>query len=168
VNSIMEFTATPTPTHTTDDVWFIANHVRVHVDADRTSGAFGLVEMQMPAGDMPPLHVHHNDDETFFVLEGELSLFAGGAQHLLRSGECLVAPRGVPHTYRAETAVRALVISAPAGFEQFVRTAGTPAQAPTLPPADLPFDPEALGRTAAEYGIEILGPPGMMPADLPA
>jgi mannose-6-phosphate isomerase-like protein (cupin superfamily) len=161
---MMELTDPTTPT--TDAVWFIADLVRVHVDGERSSGAFCLVEITKPAGDMPPLHVHHRDDETFYVLEGTLSLFAGDEHHVLTAGQALLAPRGVPHTYRAETDVRALVIGAPAGFEQFVRTAGAPAPALTLPPEDHPVDPEALARTAAEYGIEILGPPGMLPADL--
>jgi mannose-6-phosphate isomerase-like protein (cupin superfamily) len=162
----MELTATPTTPPVADPIWFIADLARVHVDGDASSGAFGLVEIRKPAGDMPPLHVHHRDDETFFVLEGELSLFAGDAHHVLRAGQALLAPRGVPHTYRAETEVRALVIGSPAGFEQFVRAAGDPAPTDALPPADRPVDPAALAQTAAEYGIEILGPPGMLPGDL--
>jgi mannose-6-phosphate isomerase-like protein (cupin superfamily) len=158
---MMEFTHTTIPP--ADAVWFIADLARVHVDGARSSGAFCLVEMTQPAGDMSPLHVHHRDDETFYVLEGELSLFAGDEHAVLTAGQAFLAPRGVPHTYRAETDVRSLVIGAPAGFEQFVRTAGSPAEALTLPPADRPVDPEALARTAAEYGIEILGPPGMLP-----
>jgi mannose-6-phosphate isomerase-like protein (cupin superfamily) len=163
---MMEFTHITTPT--ADAVWFIADLARVHVDGDRSSGAFGLVEMTKPAGDMSPLHVHHHDDETFYVLEGELSLFAGDEHVVLTAGQAFLAPRGVPHTYRAETDVRSLVIGAPAGFEQFVRAAGSPADALTLPPADHPVDPEALARTAAEYGIEILGPPGMLPTEVTA
>ncbi len=162
MNSIMELTATPIP----QPVWFIDDLARIHVDGARSSGAFGLVEMRMPAGDMPPLHVHHRDDETFFVLEGELSLFAGGDHHVLTAGQALLAPRGVPHTYRAEREVRALVIGAPAGFEAFVRAVGAPAEADALPPAGRPLDPGALATTAAEYGIELLGPPGMLPSEL--
>jgi mannose-6-phosphate isomerase-like protein (cupin superfamily) len=161
---MMEFTQTPTAS--ADAVWFIADLVRIHIDGDRSSGAFCLVEISEPAGDMPPLHVHHRDDEAFYVLEGTLSVFAGDEHHVLTAGQALLAPRGVPHTYRAETDVRALVIGAPAGFEQFVRAAGSPAAALTLPPADHPVDPEALARTAAEYGIEILGPPGMLPTEV--
>ena len=166
MNSIMELTATLTPIPAVEPIWFIADLARVHVDAAQSGGAFGLVELRKPAGDMPPLHVHHRDDETFFVLEGELSLFAGEAHHVVRAGQALLAPRGVPHTYRAETDVRALVIGSPAGFEQFVREAGGRAEADALPPAGRPFDPAALAAKAAEYGIEILGPPGMLPTDL--
>ena len=164
MNSIMELTHT---THSTAEaVWFIADLARIHVDGDGSSGAFCLIEMTQPAGDMSPLHVHHRDDETFYVLEGTLSVFAGDEHIVLEAGQAYVAPRGVPHTYRAETDVRSLLVGTPAGFEQFVRAAGAPAEALTLPPADRPVDPEALARTAAEYGIEILGPPGTLPADV--
>jgi quercetin dioxygenase-like cupin family protein len=161
---MMEFNATPTPV--AEPIWFTRDLARVHVDGDASHGAFGLVETTMPAGDMSPLHVHHDDDETFFVIDGELSLFVGDDHHVVRAGQALLAPRGVAHTYRAETDVRALVIGSPAGFERFVRAAGEPAPADTVPPADRPIDPAALAATAAEYGIEILGPPGMLPGDL--
>src|SRR3954453_19728822 len=116
---MMELTSNPTL------IWFNANLAQIHVDGDQTSGAFDLVEMTMPAGDMPPLHIHHRDDETFYVLEGELSLHVGDDHHVVAAGQALLAPRGVAHTYRAETDTRALVLGSPAGFERFLRSAGT-------------------------------------------
>jgi glyoxylate utilization-related uncharacterized protein len=110
-----------------------------------------------------PLHVHHADDEGFYVLEGELTLWVGDEQHVLRAGEGVLAPRGVPHTLRVgDRDARWLVTSTPAGFEGFVRAVGS-----TEPQAALP-SPDDLPRVAAEHGIEILGPPGMLPAELAA
>jgi quercetin dioxygenase-like cupin family protein len=134
---------------------FLAGRVRILADGDATAGALGLVEtVEAPAGDMPPLHVHHAHDEGFYVLEGEVTLYTPGDQVTLKPGDYLLAPRGVPHTYRvgAEPA-RWLVTSVPAGFERFVAAVSE---------HDAP-DPERLGRLAAEHGIEILGPPGMLP-----
>ena len=145
------------------DLWFLHNRVRIPISGADTGGAFALLEVSGPPGDQPPLHVHHHDDEGFYVLEGELTLWVGDAVHVLRPGEGLLAPRGVPHTVRAgERGGRWLVTSTPAGFEAFVR-----AVASAEPSAALP-DPAELARVAAEHGIEILGPPGMLPGELEA
>jgi hypothetical protein len=88
------------------------------------------------------------------VLEGELTLYTPGEQVELAAGEFVLAPRGVPHTYRVgDTPARWLVTSSPAGFERFVAAVSASATA----------DPAELGRLAAEHGIEILGPPGVLP-----
>lgn len=147
-------------------LWFTDNLAYVHVDGEESGGAFSLCELLAARGSMPPLHVHHRDDETFYVLEGELRLFLGNRQILVPAGKAALAPREVPHTYRVESdSARFLVINSPAGFEQFLRDAGEPAPGAELPPADRPFDPAELARAAAEHGIEILGPPGMLPEE---
>jgi quercetin dioxygenase-like cupin family protein len=134
---------------------FLSGRVRILADGDATAGALGLVEMvEAPPGDMPPLHVHRETDEGFYLLEGELTLYTPGEQVTLGPGDYLLAPRGIPHTYRVGAQpARWLVTSLPAGFERFVAAVSE---------LDAP-DPERLGRLAAEHGIEILGPPGMLP-----
>jgi mannose-6-phosphate isomerase-like protein (cupin superfamily) len=145
-------------------LWFIDNLATVHIDGDASGGAYSLVEVTSPGGSMPPLHVHHDDDETFFVQEGELRLFHSGTEVTLTAGQSALAPRGVPHTYRVESErARYLVISSPAGFEQFVRTASDDAPNNELPPAGRAVDPGQLAAAAAAHGIEILGPPGALP-----
>ena len=139
-----------TPTRV-ETIPFLGARARILAEGDD----LGLVEMlDMPAGDMPPLHVHHEQNEGFYVLDGELTVFLPGREVLLRAGDCLLAPRGVPHAYRVgDTPARALVLSSPGGFEAFVRAV-----------ASLPeVDPGALAVTATEHGIEILGPPGTLP-----
>jgi quercetin dioxygenase-like cupin family protein len=149
----------------TQPLWFIDNLVHVHVDGDTSGGALALLDERGRRGDMPPLHVHRRDDETFFVLEGELTLFVAGERIVLGAGHAAFAPRGVAHTYRVESAQAAwLVITTPAGFDAFVREVAEPAPADELPPAGRPIDPAFLARAAAKVGIEILGPPGALPA----
>jgi hypothetical protein len=58
------------------------------------------------------------------------------------------------------------VINSPAGFEQFLRAASEPAPRAELPPAGRHVDPAALATAAADHGIEILGPPGILPAEV--
>jgi quercetin dioxygenase-like cupin family protein len=130
---------------------FLTNRVRILA----STGALGLVEtVEAPPGDMPPLHVHHTHDEGFYVLEGELTLYTPGEQVSVAAGEFALTPRGVPHTYRVgEARARWLVTSSPSGFERFVAAVSA---------IGMP-DPAELTRIAAEHGIEILGPPGMLP-----
>ena len=105
----------------TGQLWFLDTLVTPHVA--RASGADGLSVLESLAreGDGPPLHVHHHEDEVFFVLEGRLRLRVGEADHELGAGEAALGPRGVPHTYRVESEqARWLVITAASTFEQFV------------------------------------------------
>jgi quercetin dioxygenase-like cupin family protein len=145
-------------------LWFIDNLVHVHVDGDTSGGSFALLEMCGRRGDMPPLHVHERDDETFYVIDGELSLFVGGQQLILGAGQAALARHAVPHAYRVESEdARWLLVTTPAGFESFVREVAEPAAADELPPAGRPHDPAVLAQAAAKVGIEILGPPGALP-----
>ena len=109
------------PSGRTQPLWFIDNLVHVHVDGDTSGGALALLDERGRRGNMPPLHVHRHDDETFYVLEGELTLFVGGEQIVLGPGQAALAPRDVPHAYRVESEeARWLVITTPAGFDAFV------------------------------------------------
>jgi quercetin dioxygenase-like cupin family protein len=134
---------------------FLSNRVRILADGASTSGAFGLVEtLSARPGSMPPLHVHDETDEGFYVLEGELTLYTPGERLALRAGDYVLAPHGVPHTFRVgEHAARWLTVSLPAGHERFVAAVSAVSEP----------DPRQLLRIAAEHGIEILGPPGTLP-----
>jgi mannose-6-phosphate isomerase-like protein (cupin superfamily) len=142
-------------TTTSRELLFLGARCRVLADSESTAGAYGLVDMiENPVGNMPPLHVHHKEDEGFLVLEGELSLFLPEQEITLKAGDFMLAPRGVPHTYRVgDSPARYLNVTTPAGFEQFVREVAA-LEEPT---------PDALSATAARHDIEILGPPGTMP-----
>ena len=147
-------------------LWFIENLAYVHLDSEDTRGAYHLGEVVGRRGDMPPLHVHHRDDETFYVLEGELTLFLGEQQVTLGRGQAALAPRDVPHVYRVDSELaRWLVITSPGGFEQFVRAIAEPADRDELPPTGRPVDPEAVAQAAGEAGIEVLGPAGTLPTE---
>lgn len=151
--------ATPQP------LWFLDGLAYMHLEGDQTEGAYALGERIARRGEMPPLHVHHRDDEAFYVLEGEVSLFVGDRHIVLTERQAAVAPREVPHSYRVESdTARWLLITNPAGFERFVGAIGEPAERDELPPPRRPADPARMAQAAAEQGIEILGPPGTVPA----
>jgi quercetin dioxygenase-like cupin family protein len=129
---------------------FLASTARVHA----RDGAFGLVHIEHPPGDMPPLHVHHNEDEGFYLLEGAITLFLPGESVELEPGDFFLAPRGVPHAYEAgPEGAATLVHSAPDGFARFVEVVAALEE----------VTPEILTRVAADHGIEVLGPPGARP-----
>jgi mannose-6-phosphate isomerase-like protein (cupin superfamily) len=94
---------TAAPSGRTQPLWFIDHLVHVHVDGDTSGGALALIDERGRRGDMPPLHVHRRDDETFFVLEGEVTLFVAGERIVLGPGQAALAPRDVPHAYRVES-----------------------------------------------------------------
>jgi len=99
---------------------------RVLVRSEQNGGRVGVIESVMPAGAAgPPLH-RHDFDETFYVLEGELTFLVGGELVVVRAGEHAFAPGGEPHTFTNRGAVdaRYLLVCTPGGFErEFARRA---------------------------------------------
>jgi quercetin dioxygenase-like cupin family protein len=125
-----------------------------HLEGSDTDGKLALVEAYSRAGSEPPLHVHQFEDEVFYVLEGQLTVFCGEDERVLRPGEAGFLPRGIPHTFRVDTpTARALIYITPAGFEQFFKSMGTPANSFELPEPATP-DVEKIVRTAQEFGIK--------------
>ena len=147
--------AIATPTAAIEELEFLGSRCRILVGAQQTDARFSLTEfVEVPAGQMPPLHVHHAEDEIFYVLDGDVTLFLPGREIHAAAGDCVLAPRGIPHAYRVgDRPARWLVLSSPAGFERFVADVAALAE----------FDPATLAAVAAEHDIEILGPPGMLP-----
>jgi quercetin dioxygenase-like cupin family protein len=142
----------------TEQIQFLDNRARIHASSTDT-GDFALIESVAPAGSQPPLHVHRDEGEGFYVLEGQLTLWVGDAARTLRPGEFLFAPPAVPHTIRTGDGGARWLLIAGGRFEAFVRAVAAFAGEP---------DPIELTRIAAEHGIDLLGPPGMLPAELAA
>lgn len=122
-----------------------------------------MIEHLGPRGPGSPLHVHRREDEWFYVTEGELTFWGGGQVIPAPAGSFVYGPRDIPHTFEITSEqARFLLVTEPAGFECFIRAAGEPAQSLTLPPPPSePPGPARLAALGAEYGIEILGPPGI-------
>ena len=138
-------------------------------ERDDTAGACGMAEIVVPEGIGSPWHVHPEEDEWFYVLEGSITFWVADTRLSLKAGSFAFGPKGVPHTFYAdEGGVRALAGFAPMQFEGFQREAGEPAAERVLPPpmAGHP-DMARLASIAKRNGFEILGQPGPRPATNP-
>ena len=151
---------------TADDgeaLWFLGILATIKASAHSTAGRVAVIEHLAPRGSGSPLHVHHREDEWFYVVDGELTFWVGGQVITAPAGSFVYGPRDIPHTFTVSSdTARFLLVAEPAGFENFMRALSEPAaQLVIPPPATEPPDVEAMTRLAAEYGIEILGPPGI-------
>jgi quercetin dioxygenase-like cupin family protein len=146
-----------------DARWFLGALGTIKAAAETTNGRLAVLEFRWPQGGGSPLHVHHNEDEWFYVIEGELTLWVGGEVIVAPAGSFVYGPRDIPHTFLVTSAeARFLMVTDPAPFADFVRALSEPAQALTLPPASVqPPDVERMIAVAADYGMEVLGPPGI-------
>jgi quercetin dioxygenase-like cupin family protein len=146
-----------------EGLWFLGSHVALKVTGAESSGAIAILEAHAPRGHGSPLHVHTREDETFYVIDGELRVEVEDDTYVVGPGMTAFGPRNLPHrfTVMSEEA-RFLLIASPAGFEDFVRAGSEPATETRIPDpatASAPPDPAALAALAAQFGIEILGPP---------
>jgi mannose-6-phosphate isomerase-like protein (cupin superfamily) len=143
--------------------------VDVFLAGDGAGGRCSVMAVRTPAGRHTPLHVHPGTDQVFFVIEGEQTLWVGHGVRVLRAGDCCFAPRGVPHAFKSSGAsvLDALVISLPAGPEEFVRSYGSRASAPLEDSYEPPPDMAAAVAFARRSGIQLLGPAGMLPGEFP-
>ena len=141
-------------------LWFLGTLATIKVPGEASDGRFALIEFLFPRHASPPLHTHPQD-ESYIVLEGQLTIRAGEQQFELEAGAAAVVPVGVAHTFRVESeTARVLVLSTPAGLERMVRDGAVPAGAPTLPPADAPRPTsKELERIFEAHGQVNLGPP---------
>jgi cupin domain len=108
----------------------------------------------------PPLHIHHNEDEAWYILDGQMTFYVGDEVLEAKAGTFVYAPRGLAHSFTVDVEpTRVLVFASPAGFEHFALELGEPATS-DKPPAGLAVPgPDVLGPVAQRYGIEVVGPP---------
>src|SRR5213078_3136753 len=147
-----------------NQLWFQNSLVTIRVSMSDGQDGISVLEHRVPYGFSPPLHLHRAEDEVLHVLEGEFRVKIKDQEHRLGAGDVLLAPKGVPHTYRVEPVHggRCLTITVRGDFEHFVRAVSRPAERSELPEPSGPPSADAiqaLRANAAKYGIELVGPP---------
>ena len=142
-----------------EQLWFLGTLAIVRVPGEAVEGRFSITEFLFPRHTSPALHTHPQD-ESYIVLDGNVTVKAGNDRFELGPGGTAAIPPGVPHTFRVDSkTARVLVLSTPAGIEAFVRDASVPAPAATLPPPDAPRpSSETVKEIYRKYACIEVGP----------
>jgi quercetin dioxygenase-like cupin family protein len=142
-----------------DARWWFGSLAVIKATAADTGGQMAIIEVTEPPGAEAPLHVHHREDEGFWLLEGSATFEVGGMTIEAEAGDYLFGPRDIPHRYTVgDAGCRMLFIMTPGGFEEFVIATSEPAASRTLPrPSEVEPDFERLAAMALAYGGELLG-----------
>jgi mannose-6-phosphate isomerase-like protein (cupin superfamily) len=140
-------------------IWWFGSLAVIKATGDDTGGATSVIENTEPPNFEGPLHVHHREEEGFYILKGSATFQIGDRTVEARAGDYLLGPRDVPHKFdTGSEGCRMLFIMTPAGFEGLVREMGEPAGSRTLPPmSDEEPDMERVAQIAEKYGCELLG-----------
>jgi mannose-6-phosphate isomerase-like protein (cupin superfamily) len=156
------------------DVWWpfgpapAVSRWSVKISGEQTDGRLVQVHSMDPRGTAPPLHVHHDADETLYVIDGQLTVFVSDQRIEAGPGDFVCVPMRVPHAFlvtseRAETLITCSPAGTqgPAGFgiAGFFRVFAVPVVPGQAAPDVTEADPEELARKMAQYGIELVGPP---------
>jgi len=145
--------------------WSLNALIVTKASAGETGGTYELLEHLITSAANSPMHVHTDEEEAFYLLDGEIEVEVDGERLHARPGSFVLVPRGAVHRFRVltETARVLTITSSPCGAPgggtaAFFHAVGEPASAPVLPvpaPPDLP----TVASVAARCGIELLGPP---------
>ena len=133
------------------DLHVVGDLIRIKLAGSETGQPFSVIEEETPPNGGPPLHRHSREDEAFYVIEGEFEFRIGEAALQPEAGTYILAPRGIPHTFKniGETTGRVMATISPPGFEKFF------------------VEVDALGETATRaellelaesFGLEMLAP----------
>ncbi len=141
--------------------WWFGALAEIKATAADTGGQMTIVEVTEHPGAEAPLHVHHRDDEGFWILEGEVTFEVGDKAIEASAGDYVFAPRYIPHRFTVgDRGCRMLFILVPGGIEDVIRATSEPAPSRTLPPPahEEPTAEEIEGLKAIvkEHGYELL------------
>jgi mannose-6-phosphate isomerase-like protein (cupin superfamily) len=140
-------------------IWFANALMLLKAGTDATDKRFAVLDQRVPGGYAAPRHIHHAEDEAWYILEGDVTFYCGDDRFTAGQGAWVFLPMNVPHAFKVGPAgARLLTLSAPSGFADFVEEAGEPASELAIPPQG-PLDLQKLTAVAAKYGVEIVGPP---------
>jgi quercetin dioxygenase-like cupin family protein len=155
----------PSALHLTEDegemLWVADELMTLKATGEDSGGAYSLTDSVVPPGGGPPPHVHHWEDEAFWVLKGELEVLVGEDSFMAAAGSFVHLPKGIRHSYEnvGSGPARFLTLIVPAGLEKFFKEVGKPGSDVSSPP---PFEEEDINKllaVAPKYGAEILPPP---------
>lgn len=129
----------------------LGDNQRVLLTGEDTGGSYALIEDCNPPGVRIPLHLHRNEDEMFYVVDGQVEFRVGGEVVKATAGTTVHLPRNTPHAFAitGDAPAKMLIMVAPAGLEKYFE------ELSQLPP-NAPPDMEKIAAISARYGIEFL------------
>jgi mannose-6-phosphate isomerase-like protein (cupin superfamily) len=139
-------------------VWLLGARYTFKVTGKQTGGSYGTVEAECFPGNAAPPHIHHREDESFYILEGEMSFVCGDRPFQAKAGSFIHVPKGMLHSFKnaTDSTVRMLVTYSPAGFEQFFERAGQVAEHGSARPTSSPEEEiRRVMDAAPEFNLEI-------------
>jgi mannose-6-phosphate isomerase-like protein (cupin superfamily) len=142
-------------------IWIVGDTYTFKAVGEDTGGAYALFEGSVPPGSGPPPHIHHREDEAYYILEGEFEILDSDHTFTAGAGSFVRIPAGTLHRFEnvGETTARMLVMFTPGGMEGFFFEVGQPAEVGGTAP---PLDSKEIEKTLAvapKYGMEVLLPP---------
>jgi len=150
-------TATESPAYWLLDILWV-----VHATGEQTNGRYSMIEQWMPDDAFAPPHVHPHADESFWVIEGEMTVEVGGKTLVLGPGSLGHVPRNHVHSFKVtgKTVCHILNYYSPAGFEQSVIGSARPAERREMPPRGMdPHDSPQVVRYFNNYWVAPAGVP---------
>ena len=120
-----------------------------------------VLEMTLPVGSSPPLHVHHSLDDTWYILDGKMVMRCGDDVMVVGAGHWVSMPRELPHTFRVvgSREARILLVHDNASFRDLIREVGVPATSHIVPAQPVFLSKDELARVAAAHDLTPVGPP---------
>lgn len=139
--------------------WYIGHLMSFLVTSKDTSGSFALLHGIEIKGLEPPPHIHTREDESFYLLDGEIIYNVGNEVFKAKKGDWVFLPGNILHSFRVQTEqVEVLIHLSPGGFEEYFREMSEPAKTYTVPPRPQgPPDVKGIVETASRYGIKFPG-----------
>jgi quercetin dioxygenase-like cupin family protein len=141
--------------------WVLGDLYTFKVTGKNTNRSFAVLDVKVQPQNGPPPHIHHREDETFWITEGEFLFLHGDRTFRATAGSFVHIPKGTLHTFKnvGTSWGTFVVVITPGGFEELFEEIGEPAKEKSTPP---PFDPaiiEKLLSLAPRYHLEIKPPP---------
>ncbi len=138
--------------------WIVGDHLTFKVGPEQTGGKYAVALTWTPPGGGPPPHVHANEDEMFYILDGKLLFIDNQHTFTAGPGSAVYLKKGVPHAFKniGDSPATFLVTATPAGFEAFIAAAG---EKITKIPCGLAVTPEVIGKlmaVAPQFGLTML------------
>jgi quercetin dioxygenase-like cupin family protein len=142
-------------------IWIVGDTYTFKAASEDTGGAYMLFEANVPPQSGPPPHIHHWEDEAYYILDGQVEILDNDRTFVAGAGSFVHIPRGTLHRFKnvGETTARILVLFTPGGFENFFFEVGLPAKEGGTAP---PLGPKEIERTLAaapKHGMEVRLPP---------